>query len=391
LTLKIGAKVMVIYNVDTADSLTNGAMGEVKGFIRNTKNEIVHILIDFFDDSIGKHMKHQYKHLIPRNLQNCVPITRVSFTYSLGSADKGHISNVKGLQFTLKLAYATTAHKIQGQTVKYPNKMVADLKHVFACGQSYVILSRIQSLTQLYLIEFNPEKIMTDELALEETARMKIRSINLANPPWSRHFDNKLKVLTLNIRSLRKHLPDLTSHPLLMESDILCLTETHLGVDEVSNTEIVGYTQYLASLGKGKGVCVYIKNSLSEVIDYSCVQKPDFQIINIKFKNYSISCVYRSSSVLSNLKNIYNVINQTISYTTPVLICGDFNTSPENSLTNDLCNHGIQQMIKFPTHEHGNILDHVYTNVNNEFQYYIHPVHFSDHDAILSLLPIRTK
>ena len=32
LRLKVGAKVMMTYNVDTCDSLTNGAFGEVVGF-----------------------------------------------------------------------------------------------------------------------------------------------------------------------------------------------------------------------------------------------------------------------------------------------------------------------------------------------------------------------
>jgi hypothetical protein len=48
LELKIDAKVMLIHNIDTADSLANGVMGQVKNFIRNSSNEITHILVDFF-------------------------------------------------------------------------------------------------------------------------------------------------------------------------------------------------------------------------------------------------------------------------------------------------------------------------------------------------------
>ena len=43
--LKIGSPVMLTYNIDTLDSLTNGAVGEVKGFEQgfgNIKSFFVH-------------------------------------------------------------------------------------------------------------------------------------------------------------------------------------------------------------------------------------------------------------------------------------------------------------------------------------------------------------
>lgn len=52
-------------------------------------------------------------------------------------------------QFPIKLAYAFTIHKAQGQTY---NQVIIDLKsHIFAPGQLYVALSRARSLQDLYL------------------------------------------------------------------------------------------------------------------------------------------------------------------------------------------------------------------------------------------------
>ena len=45
LKLKIGAKMMIIYNIDTADGLTNGQMGTLVHIVMTTKGEVDKLII----------------------------------------------------------------------------------------------------------------------------------------------------------------------------------------------------------------------------------------------------------------------------------------------------------------------------------------------------------
>jgi hypothetical protein len=80
------------------------------------------------------------------------------------------------------------------------------------------------------------------------------------------------------------------------------------------------------------------------------------------------------------------------SNTTCTVICGDinidFDSYSHNSLSISLKSHGLTQHVSKPTHNAGNILDHIYCHSSYHISTNIHPIYYSDHDAICTTLNV---
>ena len=66
-------------------------------------------------------------------------------------------------QIPLLLAFGFTIHKAQGMELQ---AAAMDLKDCFLNGQVYSAVSRVKDLAGLFLISFDPNKVMASELAL---------------------------------------------------------------------------------------------------------------------------------------------------------------------------------------------------------------------------------
>lgn len=130
LSLKKGAAVMCISNVDMDRGICNGSQG---------------IVIDI-DDT---------------NPQDVKPIVKfangVVMTMAKQYWQSEEYPSIAIGQIPLCLAWAFTIHKIQGSTMSMAEIDIG--MTIFEYGQIYVALSRIESLDGLYLINFNPSKI----------------------------------------------------------------------------------------------------------------------------------------------------------------------------------------------------------------------------------------
>lgn len=134
IALKLGARVMLLVNMDFNKGLINGACGVIQGFNQDT------ISIKFDNGIVSNIPKHKFEYYYNERVV------------------------AERMQYPLKLAYGITIHKSQGTTL---DRLVVDCARIFERGQSYVAMSRVKTLEGLYLKNFEPEKVLVDNRVAE--------------------------------------------------------------------------------------------------------------------------------------------------------------------------------------------------------------------------------
>lgn len=130
LTVKLGARMMCVRNIDLEKGICNGTIGTV--------NEI-----------------DEHKQTIKMEFDN-----GTEYTFGLYDFESPSIAGFSIKQFPLIPAWAVTIHKSQGATLE---KAYMNLGNsIFAYGQIYVALSRVKSIQGLFLSSFDPCKIKTN-------------------------------------------------------------------------------------------------------------------------------------------------------------------------------------------------------------------------------------
>ncbi|VDI77551.1 ATP-dependent DNA helicase PIF1 [Mytilus galloprovincialis] len=216
--LAVGARIMLIRNQDIKDGLVNGVMGTVQNIITACNHLPEIIYIQFDDDNVGKSAKEQK--IISG--KRCVGLVRCSEDLSFASGVRK--------QYPLKLAFACTAHKVQGLTV---SEVAVDLSKCFTFGQSYVALSRVTSNKGLFISEMNNEslsaKIYADPDIEAGLASMKLFSMRTASAPVVNILkEHQMTIAYHNIQGLVPHISDLKVNSDMVRADFICLTETWL-------------------------------------------------------------------------------------------------------------------------------------------------------------------
>ena len=214
---------------------------------------------------------------------------------------------------------------MQGQTVSKPNNLVVDVQSSHQPGMVYVMLSRVCSLLQLHILqEMDPDKIRVEEKVLAEAKRMRKVSLNHNPGSWANPKVEGLRVASLNVSSLRKHIEDVRTDPHLLHADVLCLSETWLTEDEEEQPQyqLEGYTSCFLSQGRGKGLAVYVRRGL-KIQDMQHYSSTHLQMLKICIDGLDIITLYRSKE--EPLFSVSHHLQNLLSKTTATLLIGDVN------------------------------------------------------------------
>ena len=102
LKLKVGARIILTYNLNTSDGLTNGALGEVIGYDISPVGRIRKIYVHFFDEKVGKERRKLFLHLLERFPEKlATPIEKLEFTFSASKKAYSASVSATALQFPL--------------------------------------------------------------------------------------------------------------------------------------------------------------------------------------------------------------------------------------------------------------------------------------------------
>ncbi len=374
--IALGVRIMVTRNLDVEDGLCNGCFGKISHIVSKTKDGVdtVHMLgLQLDNPNAGK--KHRKR--VQGEEDDFVYIER-----SEESLRKGAVRR----QFPIKLAYACTAHKVQGMTME---NAVVSLKKIFEPGMAYVALSRTTSLRGLHITDFNEKKIYADATvtaSLESMTRASFDGIMpLLQHVRESDLDQTLKIIHHNTEGLSSHIEDIRCHHELLLSDILCMTETHLTGSLVTpHVQLEGYNAFMRNrhvsysthqeIAKkaGGGVAIYCKEHISAQPRQYVQNVTDLEYVVIKVDSpikATIAAVYRPphykfEEFSKNLKSLLDYLDMVDEH--PTLICGDFNEdllcAGKKTVLELFQSKGYTQLITTATTKKNTLLDHMYVS-----------------------------
>ena len=392
LNLKVGCKVMLINNVDTADCQTNGQLGKLKDVIKTVKGEVKILIVEFNHEKAGRNWRSANPRLAAKYPKG-TGIERVQISYKMTKSSTAR--NMTLVQFPIKLAYAVTAHKIQGQTIPKPMKVALDISYCRDPHQAYVMLSRVQDIRQIIIMDkLDESKIKWDSKALEEVEKMDARSLNANPTPWMKKSEST-KIATLNCRSLMKNFEDILKDHFLLNCDILNLQETWLeqaecdedleALEGIYGLLKEGFESKFANVGRGKGIATYYRKSLFTHVEDKI--EATAQVSKYQSQKVDVINVYRSEEHSSS--DLAKTIINMVSPNKATIVCGDFNIcyrkTPGDKLIKELEHFGMKQLNKEPSHEEGGTIDHIYYQKSSEWKEPTierHSPYYSDHDAL---------
>ena len=226
----------------------------------------------------------------------------------------------------------------------------------------YVALSRVTSLSGLYLKDFNGKYIYCDKYI--DTELQKMHQIILKDTlPLLHHPSTFINIIYHNVQGLSSKFRDIISNTQMMLADCICISESWLTIGQL-NPEIPGFTMDCCHRFSGeKGVAMYIKDHFSYQKVMLTVQGIEALALKIPALDLVVCVLYRPPRMT---KAIFQLkLDKILDQLPPVshtIVGGDFNENIMDEPQKIPFNmHAIDtQLINQPTTRYGNLLDHIY-------------------------------
>ena len=392
--LKKGCRVMLTTNLDVCDGLVNGSLGTVIGFEYNKEGRIQYIMVTFDDEEDGKRRRTNCDRVVAKYPGlNATPIEQMEINFSQSKKQDG--AQGTAVNFPLKLCYATTAHKIQGSTVKKPTCLVLHLHGYLRPAMGYVMLSRIQCLDQLIIVrppsskpELQMERIKPWDAAMTELNRLQTVDITRLARSCT------MSVASLNTSSLRKHFLDLEAFHSLLSNEVICLQETWLeegNDDQQQQFSLCNKSAFFASGGRGKGVVTYFTDQFQPLCK---TVKQYYQMAAVKSERLVVVNIYRSREANNEdfILSLMEILNESARQEA-TLILGDFNfcerKESSHPIRRKLLGEDFKSLLDppFASHMDGNCLDQAYLrqreNSSQGMCAHVGTCSYSDHDPVI--------
>jgi exonuclease III len=381
---------MLTNNMDVTDGLTNGAMGTVT-YVALTNTRVSTILVKFDNNHIGTSAltTSKFKHICKKS----IPITRIQQSFYINGKKSAEVMRT---QYPLMLSWAVTIHKVQGLTL--PN-VVVDMAHqkgAYGYGQAYVALSRVKTLSSLHIINYTRLQIKADPQVntfMEEMIRKSIPPLEIQH---NQSCSNGLRIAHQNVENCKSNQLDIDQHETLQQSDIVCLTETHLQQGTLwplQNINCDTFTIYRLERQNmsGGGIAICVRNPLGA----HCIAASNIitcEFIHIVIHTYTpihiICCYKRPITPLNDFTQILaNYLANNLPMEEQTIIMGDFNNDlldkhQSTVLIDTLGSLGFNQTVQQFTTDRGTLIDHVYIKHANLLKTTVDDCYYSYHDTI---------
>ncbi len=271
-------------------------------------------------------------------------------------------------------------------------------------GQAYVAFSRVRQLDQLWIINYDREKIKSSIDVDAEMKRLRQNPIPALPQPIVLKENITLSIAHLNIRSLMPKIKYLVEDP-VFHSSILCISETRLS-DKIPTKKLPwpdNFTVERNDKSRKEGGVLIAANPCTKPIPVPLPTSP-LEIVGMKIQvpqEIIVICVYRSERSMSKNEFVHEMEQMLNPFQNlSIVVIGDFNEdiyspqlidnirpplpkAPTSHKVKDFMQSlGFIQTIKEPTHEAGSLLDHIYLRNINMDESDVQDVYFSDHSAI---------